>query len=215
MGLFGQWTGLPASRVSVMLGKDTDNLGGKHWLALGTQERLSWLNAYNMNLPMVLSQTERSMGSPTLVRWFQNLWGDANTMAPNSSTQAIIQTSGSLGAILGFESPSLKGKAGLVVTGTDEASFERAVAALSNYTDVAKLKGSVTLIRGTDIQSYQMGKTYVSGYLPWWLRLRIALTEYPALVAVGGALAGIGLALIAFGWLSRRAARRSKITQDI
>jgi hypothetical protein len=40
--------------------------------------------------------------------------------------------------------------------------------------------------------------------------LRIAFSEYPALIAVGGALAGVILAILAFGWLSGRASRRTK-----
>ena len=122
----------------------------------------------------------------------------------------MIQTTGSLGAILGFESHLEAKKAGLVITGTDQLGFEQAVASLSNYSDVAKMNGSVSLIRGENIQSYNLGETYISGALPWWLRLRIAFSEYPALIAVGGALAGLVLAMLAFGWLSGRASRRLK-----
>jgi cellulose synthase operon protein B len=158
----------------------------------------------------VLSSTERSMGLPPALQWLQGVWQSDSELQPSEQARALIQTAGSLGAIMGFESHLAAKKAGLVITGTDQDSFERAVGALSDYGDVAKIKGSVSLIRGDDIQSYSLGKTYISGALPWWLRLRIAFSEYPALIAVGGALAGVILAILAFGWLSGRASRRTK-----
>ncbi|MCR2747103.1 cellulose biosynthesis cyclic di-GMP-binding regulatory protein BcsB [Limnobacter parvus] len=210
MGLFGQWTGLPATRTSVLVTDSPENIGNKHWLALGTSDRLGWLNTAEMNLPMVLNSTERSMGLPPAFQWLKGLWQSDSELQPTEQARALIQTAGSLGAIMGFESHLADKKAGLVITGTDQDSFERAVAALSDYGDVAQIKGSVSLIRSDEIQSYSLGNTYISGALPWWLRLRIAFSEYPALIAVGGALAGVILAILAFGWLSSRASRRTK-----
>jgi cellulose synthase operon protein B len=210
MGLFGQWTGLPATRTTLIVSDKPEGIGGKNWLALGTSDRLNWLNEANMNLPMVLNNTERSMGLPPAFQWLKGLWQSDSELQPGNDTRALIQTAGSLGAIMGFESHWQTKKAGVIVTGTDQESFERAVAALSSYGDVAKIKGSVSLIRGNDIQSYSLGDTYISGALPWWLRLRIAFSEYPALIAIGGALAGVVLAILAFGWLSSRANRRTK-----
>ena len=210
MGLFGQWTGLPATRTTLIVSDKPEGIGSKNWLALGTSDRLGWLNDASMNLPMVLNDTERSMGLPPAFQWLKGLWQNDSELQPGSETRALIQTAGSLGAIVGFESHLQAKKAGVIVTGTDQESFERAVAALSSYGDVAKIKGSVSLIRGNDIQSYSLGNTYISGALPWWLRLRIAFSEYPALIAVGGALAGVILAILAFGWLSSRANRRAK-----
>jgi len=210
MGLFGQWTGLPATRTTLIVSDKPEGIGSKNWLALGTSDRLAWLNEANMNLPMVLNDTERSMGLPPAFQWLKGLWQSDSELQPGNDTRALIQTAGSLGAIMGFESHWQAKKAGVIVTGTDQDSFERAVAALSSYGDVAKIKGSVSLIRGNDIQSYSLGDTYISGALPWWLRLRIAFSEYPALIAVGGALAGVVLAILAFGWLSSRANRRTK-----
>ena len=86
----------------------------------------------------------------------------------------------------------------------------RAMAALSSYDDIPQIRGSVTLLRGEEVQSFQTGSTWVSGYLPWWLRIRIAFSEHPILIALGGALGGVLLALLAYGWLARRAGRRGR-----
>lgn len=210
MGLFGQWTGLPATRTTLITSNNPEGIDSMNWLTMGTSDRLTWLEAASMNLPMVLNETERSMGTPPALQWLTGLWQGDTELRPTEEARALIQTAGSLGAIMGFESHLQAKKAGFVITGTDQDSFERAVAALSNYGDVAKIKGSVSLIRGDDIQSYSLGDTYITGALPWWLRLRIAFSEYPALIAVGGALAGVILAILAFGWLSGRASRRTK-----
>ena len=210
MGLFGQWTGLPATKITLITSDKPEGIGSMNWLALGTSDRLGWLNPVKMNLPMVLTETQRSMGTPPAFQWLKGLWQTDSELPPTERARALIQTAGSLGAIMGFESHLQAKKAGFVITGTDQDSFERAVAALSDYGDVAKIKGSVSLIRGDDIQSYSLGETYITGALPWWLRLRIAFSEYPGLIAVAGALAGVILAILAFGWLSSRASRRTK-----
>lgn len=210
MGLFGQWTGLPASRVEVALTNQPANLQSKHWIALGTSDRLAWLNQLQKNLPMVLSETERSMGLPRAAQWFKSLWQADDERLPDESARAMIQTSGSLGAIMGFESHATSKKAGLVITGTDQDGFERAVGALQSFADQAKVRGSVALVRADEIQSFSLGTSYVSGNLPWWLKIRIAFSEYPALIAVTGALAGVVLAMLAFGWLANRARKRIK-----
>ena len=210
MGLFGQWTGLPATRTSLVVSDNPQSVDGKNWLAIGTSDRLQWLNSNNMNLPMLLNNTERSMGFPPAFEWLKGLWQSDSDLRSSSDARALIQTAGSLGAIMGFESHWNAGKAGVVITGTDQDSFERAIAALSDYGDVARIKGSLSVIRGNLIQSYSVGETYITGALPWWLRLRIVFSEYPALIAVGGALAGVLLAMLAFVWLSGHAARRSK-----
>ncbi|HEY1059911.1 MAG TPA: cellulose biosynthesis cyclic di-GMP-binding regulatory protein BcsB [Limnobacter sp.] len=210
MGLFGQWTGLPANRVSVITGDPKASVGTKHWVALGRSDRLPWLAAEQMSLPMVLNNTERSMGLSPVVGWLDRIWANREDLPPTEQTRALIQSGGTLGAILGFESPWGSKKTGLVVTGSNEEGFERAVSAFGNYTDIAKIRGSVTLIRGDELQAYHIGNTFISGNLPWWLRIRIAFSEHPVLIALGGALAGMALALIAYGWLSRRASRRIK-----
>ncbi|MFN4327393.1 MAG: cellulose biosynthesis cyclic di-GMP-binding regulatory protein BcsB [Limnobacter sp.] len=210
MGLFGQWTGLPASRVTVALGPEDAQGAGKHWVALGATDRLPWLDSAKMSLPMVLDQAQRSLGLGRAVSWFQALWSGADEAPPATQARALIQGTGPLGAILGFESPWTREKSALVVTGTDEASFARAMAALSSYDDIPQIRGSVTLLRGEEVQSFQTGSTWVSGYLPWRLRIRIAFSEHPILIALGGALGGVLLALLAYGWLARRAGRRGR-----
>lgn len=111
---------------------------------------------------------------------------------------------------MGFESPFASSKAGVVITGTDNGSFVRAMQALSDYGDIAKVRGSLTLLRGETIQSFRVGETYIAGSLPWHMRIRIAFAEYPALIAVSGILAGMLIAIGLFGWLSGRARRKSK-----
>jgi hypothetical protein len=99
---------------------------------------------------------------------------------------------------------------GLLITGTDDNSFIKVSDSLLSYDKVGKIRGSVALLRGDQIQSYRVGETFVAGSLPWWLKVRIAFSEYPALVALTGAGAGIGLAILLYGWLARRAGRRIK-----
>ena len=210
MGLFGQWTGLPAFKATVAFSNQLNLLEGKDWIAIGTTDKLGWLDKYAMNLPMVLNKLERSMGVPSAVKWLRGIWQSDEDIQTSQQPKALIQTSGPLGAIMGFESQFNKKRSGVVITGTTADSFLQTVGALSDFGDVAKIRGSVTLVRDQDVQSYNLGSTYINGALPWWLHIRIAFSEYPALIAITGALAGMVLAVLLFGWLSGRSARRTK-----
>lgn len=207
MGLFGQWTGLPSSRVSVVLGYDKEAVKGKHWVALGPHARHPWLQDSKMALPLLIGEVERSIGQARVMSWMEDLWSDKQE--PQTG-KAVLQNDGPIGAILGFESHLDKGLSGLLITGTDDNSFMKVSESLLSYDKVSKIRGSVALLRGEQIQSYRVGDTFVSGALPWWLKVRIAFSEYPALVALTGAGAGIALAILLYGWLARRAGRRLK-----
>ncbi|MDH4395648.1 MAG: cellulose biosynthesis cyclic di-GMP-binding regulatory protein BcsB [Limnobacter sp.] len=207
MGLFGQWTGLPSSRVSVLLGYDKESVKGKHWMALGPHTRHAWLQESKMALPVRIGEVERSIGQHRVVSWMEDLWSDRET---TEGGRAVLQNNGPIGAILGFESHLDKGMSGLLITGTDDNSFIKVSDSLLSYDKIGKIRGSVALLRGDQIESYRVGETFVAGSLPWWLKVRIAFSEYPALVALTGAGAGIALAILLYGWLARRAGRRIK-----
>lgn len=211
MGLFGQWTGIPSTLATIIPPEELPAHPQKNWVAIGPIERMDWLEPHQLDMPMMLQKTKRSLGSGDTAKWLDGFWNNnTENLTPADQGRAFVQTSGSLGAIMGFESPFSPSKAGLVITGTDNPSFVRAMQALSDYGDIAKVRGSLTLLRGETIQSFRVGDTYIAGSLPWHMRIRIAFAEYPALIAVSGILAGMIIAVGLFGWLSGRARRKSK-----
>lgn len=211
MGLLGQWTGLPATRITLTTPDNSADLAEKDWISIGTVERSLWLQKYKMDMPMMLEETRRSMGQSEAARMMDNLWSmHKEDITPTEEGRALVQSTGALGAIMSFESPITPKRAGLVITGTDSNSLMRAMNALSDYGDISQIRGSVTLLRGESIQSYRVGESYIAGSLPWYMRIRIAFAEYPALIALTGVLAGVILAIVLFGWLSGRAARKNR-----
>lgn len=211
MGLFGQWTGIASTQATIIHPEELPAHSEKNWVAIGPVDKLSWLEPYQLDMPMMLEQTRRSLGQSEAAKWLDGFWNNnTENLTPPEQGRAFVRTSGALGAIMGFESPFSPSKAGVVITGTDKESFIRAMQALSDYGDIAKVRGSLTLLRGETIQSFRLGDTYIAGSLPWHMRIRIAFAEYPALIAVSGVLAGMLLAISLFGWLSGRARRKSK-----
>lgn len=210
-GLLGQWTGLPATRITLARPGNEADLAGKDWISIGTVERSGWLQKYKMDMPMVLEETRRSLGQSEAARMMDEMWSlHREDLTPTEEGRALVQSTGSLGSIMSFESPITPKRAAVVVTGTDPLSLSRAMEALSDYGDIGQIRGSVTLLRGESIQSYRVGDSYIAGSLPWYMRIRIAFAEYPALIALTGVLAGVILAIVLFGWLSGRAARKNR-----
>ncbi len=210
MGLFGQWTGIAAFQFQLLTPDElAKHPTGLHWITFGEIKKLTWLAQYNMTLPMVLEESRRSLGNIDLAKTIQSFWKtNEETFQVTAQGRALIQSPGEIGAILSFESPFAQQKTGIIITGNTQTSYQRALRALSSYADVAHIRGSVALIRGQTVQSYQLGDTFVMGNLPWYLQVRIVLSKYPSLVATIGVFAGFILAILLFGWLAKGNRRR-------
>jgi hypothetical protein len=132
------------------------------------------------------------------------------TYAPEtgSAAQVKLQATGSLGALMSFESPVSSGRTVVALVGSDDGAAAAVIAALSDDSKVPLIRGDLTLVRGTDLQSRQGSQVYFVGSLSWWQWLWFHLSRHALLLTLLCLATAIVAALLIYGWLQRLAARR-------
>jgi hypothetical protein len=122
--------------------------------------------------------------------------------------QVDINASGSLGALLSFESPLRARRTVVALTGTDSAAANALIDTLDDEGKVPLLRGDLAIVRAGAVQSYAAEEYYYVGSLPWWQRLWFHLSRHPVLLTLVTLITAIVVALFLYGWLQRRVARR-------
>jgi hypothetical protein len=123
-------------------------------------------------------------------------------------TQVDIEASGSLGALLSFESPLSSRRTVVALLGTDAGATAALLDTLEDEGKLPLIRGDLTIVRAGTIQSYQAAATYYVGSLAWWQRLWFHLSQHPLLLTLVTLVTAIVIALFLYGWLQRRVARR-------
>jgi hypothetical protein len=127
------------------------------------------------------------------------------------NTQVDINASGSLGALLSFESPLRARRTIVALTGTDSSAANALVDTLEDEGKVPSIRGALTIVRAGTVQSYEAEARYYVGSLSWWQRLWFHLSQHVVLLTLVMLVTAITVALFLYGWLQRRVARRLEI----
>lgn len=210
LGHMGAWTGLPALRVEVVPAKDIDSARGRDLLVIGTGSAGDLLAKWGKALPLLVSQGDSAL---RLREQRKEAWSNwpTGTHGPVSTPvgEAVMSTPGPLAALIGFESPLAAGRSVVAVAATASAQLGNVLDVLQDDGRIEQVSGDLTVFRDKQIDSLQLGKRYFVGELPWYARLWIFVSNYPALLAIAGILAGLIVALAVFWALSRLAVRRT------
>jgi hypothetical protein len=113
-----------------------------------------------------------------------------------------------MGALMSFESPVSRGRTVVALLGSDDGAATAVIAALSDDSKVALIRGDLTLVRGTELQSRQGSQVYFVGSLSWWQWLWFHFSRHALLLTLVCLVTAIAAALLIYGWLQRLASRR-------
>ncbi|HEY1607776.1 MAG TPA: cellulose biosynthesis cyclic di-GMP-binding regulatory protein BcsB, partial [Paraburkholderia sp.] len=210
LGRIGEWTGLPALRVAVLPASKVSTVRGRDLLVIGSGSAADLLARWHKSLPLLISQgntvlklrDQRSGGT-----WTGLFSGQRTVEGPVGL--ATIATTGPLAALVGFESPLASKRSVVAVVATSPAQFGSVLDGLQDDARVANVRGDLAVFREDQIDSLRVGDTYLVGDLPWYARFWVFISQYPALLAIAGIIAGLVVALTVFWALSRLAARRT------
>lgn len=211
LGHLGESTGYPATRFTLTGPQDEAKLKDADILVIGSAMQQSLLKKWHDQLPVTIegsaikdSQPQRSVNM--LYDWL----GFETKPNPGVATQEQLEGNGSLAAILGFESPLSAGRSVVAITATAPANMEQALDALDHNAN--SMQGSTVFIRGDDVKSSLVGKTYYVGSLPFWTSIWYPLSKHPILLAVMSVLA---ILIFAFAlWRSFKAVAQRRLQRD-
>lgn len=209
-GHMGKWTGLPALRVTVASVKAIDSVTDRNLLVIGTGSAAQWLAQWGKSLPLLIERgrTEIALRDQRSGAW-PGWWSGPDEDALTLAGRAILAAGGPNAAIIGFESPYAKRKSVVAITATEPDRLGDVLDVLENPGKVSQVRGDLTIIREQEIEALRLGERYFVGEFPWYARIWVKVSAYPALMAVAGILAGLVMAFAAFLALGRLAARRA------
>jgi hypothetical protein len=130
--------------------------------------------------------------------------------APN----VVVQASGSLGALMGFESRVSNGRSVVALLGSDAAASDSLISVLEDESKVALIRGELAIVRNAGVQSYQGNESYYVGSLSWWQWLWFRFSQHALLLTLVSLVAASAFALFIYGWLQRVVAKRLEGRKD-
>jgi hypothetical protein len=96
--------------------------------------------------------------------------------------QVEFKNEGEVGALVGFESPWQKNKSVVAVVASKPTVFKKITSSLLKRRD--DISGTVSLFRGDEVVSFQVGETYYVGSLPIVKLILFELSDRPTLLGI-------------------------------
>jgi cellulose synthase (UDP-forming) len=220
MGHFGRQTGFPVLRVTVA-GPDSLKQGaGSDFIVIGTGDDQPGFDKINDSLPVAVRsgkiQVRDTQGF--FVNVLHHAWwklkSDEHTESGDLTAAGIPDT-----IIEGIKSPfDLVGDRSIVIIHLKDANaFEPFMAAFLQAQQSSDISGSVSVLHGTQFQSFRIGsEVYHVGVLPWWswLRLTLWFMQNPWVAAIIIFILVLLLAVWIRHWLRGRARTRLNMIEE-
>ena len=209
MGRMGESTGLPAYGITVGRAGDVQKFADKDILLLGGSSNQPMLSQWSKHMPFSVSGDARSF---SMSEWGAKYlpWFDT----PKSDRAPVVNLSkvtlNKEAVIVGFESPIKGGRSVVAIVSDKSTGMADVLSALMDGELISKIQGSLTVIRGKEVDGMSVGSTYNVGSLPPAFQVKWFLSNSPWLVGLMLILAAIVLGAVIYTLLRGRAMRRTR-----
>ena len=210
VGRMSSSTGYPGTRFQLLRAADVDKAGDTDILVISEADSDGLLEKWKNHLPALLAAgsrsvqpLERAVGS--LIDLFNM---ESNLRLSSSGGLAVLEGSGPLAAVVGFESPIKEGRSVVALTATDKGAMDLLSKGLNDAEKIKNFRGDLGLMRGDVIESFRIKPVYYVGDLPWWQRLWFHMHSHPLLLALVGIITGLLITFIVYAALRSRARLR-------
>lgn len=133
---------------------------------------------------------------------------DLSAQEIQADSEVTLRAHGALAAILGMPSPYFDERSIVAMLAPQPADQRLLNAALNDPARIARIHGSVSLIRDSGVNSQMVGERYYIGHLPWTTWLWYHLSTHPWLIAGVAVFAVLLVAFLLWHILRRLGARR-------
>lgn len=189
MGKMGEATGYPVVRHSVIAPPDVDKVTDKDLIVIGSASSQSLMSKWADSLPLSIVNGERKVRKvnnhwlPTY-RWEQQ---DVQAV-PKPNGDFAQLTTGSISAMMAFESPLKTGRSVVVLYADKAAGLQKIAGLLTDPERVSSIQGDFIIIDDKDIFHTKVSDTYHIGSLAIGSKLRWFFSDQPFLLGVLGLL---------------------------
>jgi hypothetical protein len=207
LGRIGRQTGVTASQFKLLNTAEAMQARDMDLIVLGGAASNKLLADWHRDASLVLGDADRRfIDFGPLPRFVVDpLRFDAR---PAAASDVTVTGHGSIGALLGFESPITSGRSVVALIGSDAAGVAAVTDALEDSGRVSSMRGDLVLVRAGELRSYESDQVYYVGTLPWWTRIWFHLSHHPLLLTLAALAVALTVAVWIFSLLQRRAARR-------
>lgn len=209
LGFLGTASGYPGLRFRLLAEDQLPPLLDANLLIVGDSQRLQLLKRWRKLLPTVLDGDDRrvaeGLNEPKETELSLKLFRKQNN--PVSGVADFV-AHGKVAAFLGLESPLRQGRSAVIITASSAEAMRSAADALTDDAKLAQMAGSVTLLRGEEVSSEQIGPIYHVGSLPLWSWIWLYLSGHPLLLVSLSAIAVLIAALAILRIFRSMASRR-------
>lgn len=209
LGYMGQWTGLPSLRVTIAPASQVASVRNSDLLVIGSGSAAGLLAQWGKALPLLIEQGKTAVKTHEQRSHWPSRLGGTSEEDDTPSGHSIVTLGGPMAALVAFQSPLAAGRSVVAIAATSSAQLGDVLDAFEDSSKVALMHGDLSVVREKDVEGLRVGQLYYIGDLPWYARMWIFVSRYPALMAIAGILAGLIVALTVFWALSRMAARRT------
>lgn len=211
LGRMGESTGHPATQVRVVGPGDERELANADLLVIGSLPRQAQLEKWRDRLPAVVDGAKRRLDLPVRQASLSYDWLGFGT-APDPAVLAttLVNDTGPIGALLGFESPLSAQRSVVAVTASAPQHLGLVLDALQDTGRVQAMQGSTVLVHANKVESFLVGRTYFVGSLPLWTTVWYHLSAYPLLLAIAAVIVALGFAFFVRSALQAVSGRRMR-----
>lgn len=182
LGSFGASTGLTATKFTVADSAPFNGIENKDILVIGFMAADIMQESDQLKLFNVLvSKVKKAINKPIRQTDYITLFQPAQIkLGREIFKQVEFKNEGEIGALIGFESPWRKNKSVVAVVASKPSVFKKITSSLLKKGN--DISGTVSLFRGDEVVSFQVGETYYVGYLPVIKLIWFELSDRPILL---------------------------------
>lgn len=207
LGRMGRQTGAVAMSYQLLNTEQAKQARDTDLLILTSDGANQLLTEWAQDPALVLNGGDRRFREQSAVPSF-SAYASEVPSTPRRDVQVQVNASGSLGAFISFESPLSGDRTVVALAGSDDAAAQSLIATLEDDGKVPLIRGDLAVVRGDTVQSYQGDSIYYVGSLSMGKRLWFHLSQHVVLFTVVALGVVVLVALLLYGGLQRRVARR-------
>lgn len=213
MGKMGESTGYPVIRHAVVAPPDIGKVSDKDLIVIGSAGSQSLMTKWVDSLPIAIVDGERKVRKvnnhwlPTY-RWEQQ---DVQAV-PKPNGDFTQLTTGSMTAIMAFESPLKAGRSVVVLYADKPTGLQKLSGLLTDPERVSSIQGDFVVADNKNVYHTKVSDTYYTGSLSSISKLRWFFSDQPLLLGILGLLVCLVLAAVAYRPLRRLIAKRLQKT---
>ncbi|WP_051360334.1 cellulose biosynthesis cyclic di-GMP-binding regulatory protein BcsB [Candidatus Symbiobacter mobilis] len=199
MGRFGEATGYPVLRHSLLTAAEVEQASGMDMLVIGSANSQTLMTLWADKLPVVSVSGERRVREPDATWLPKFRWEEEDVHAIAQPRGKLnLAGRGELTTLIAFESPLEASRSVVLIHADKAADLQKVGDLLTNPERIGQIQGDLVVIDDKALDAAKVSATYYLGSLAWKTKLGWLLEDHPTWVGIGVALLCILAALAAY-----------------